>query len=352
MKNFWCEVDLDKIQHNVDLIKGLSNKKKFMAVLKGNAYGLGIEKIAEFLEDKVDYFAVADLTEARRINTEKEILLLSPLVSKEDFAVDMENLIYTVDNEELLESLDKEKTYKIHIYVDTGMSRMGIKLENLDKVIENINSNFKNIIIDGIYSHLHNTKDVKYTLKQIESFKKVTLKYKDSIQNIHLLNSSGLLKEDVRKAVDFTNLVRCGNVIYGYDGFSVGFKKVYSFKAKAVNKHKVKKGSFVGYSLAYKAKRNMTIGVLGFGNIEHFGFSKDVKHNVFYDLLKVIYNHIKFRPVIFKGNTGVKILGRPNMNVTLIDFDNFSMEDVFTVDISPILADSAIEKVYKREINE
>lgn len=349
MKNFWCEVDLDKIEHNVNLIKGLGNGKKVIGVVKGNAYGLGIEKITEFLEDKVDYFAVSDINEAKRINTTKEILLLSPLITIEDFYCDLDNLIYTIDNEEILENIDKEKIMKVHIYVDTGMSRMGIKIDRIDYIIQYIKENFKNIIIDGIYTHLHNTKNKKYTLKQIQVFKDCVVKYKEEIPNIHCLNSPGLLNEEIRKACEFTTAVRCGNIIYGYDGLCLGFKKVYKFSATAVNKHFVKKGDYIGYGCSFKAKRDMYIGVLGFGNIEHFGFSKDIRHNMFYDILKVVYNHIKFRPVIFSNNKGVKILGKPNMNITLIDLEDYSIDSIFHVDITPILADSMVEKIYIRQ---
>lgn len=346
MKNFWCEVTLDNIKNNIKKTKELAENKKIIGVVKGNAYGLGIEKISETLDEFVDLFAVADLEEAMRVQSDKDILLLTPMVTLEDFKSDMENIIFTIDNEEILKNLDKEKTYRVHIYLDTGMNRMGIKPENLDNIVEEINNDFPNINIEGIYSHLHNTKNEKYTINQIETFKKTVEKYIDKIPYIHLMNSSGLLKEEIRKKCDFTNGIRVGNIIYGYDGLNVGYKKAYKYLAKPVNKYFVKKGEYIGYGCSYKAKKDMYVGILGFGNIESFGFSKDIKHNIIYDILKVIYNHIKFRPIIFNGNRGIKILGRANMNSTLIDMEGSSLDDILTIDISPILGDSSIKKVY------
>ncbi len=346
MKNFWCEIDLNKLEENVNIIKNSCNKK-IIGVVKGNAYGLGIEGITDFLKDKVDYFAVADMEEAKRVQGDNPILLLSPLTDSEDFKENKENIIYTIDNEEILMGIDKESSYKVHIYVDTGMNRMGIKPERLAQVVEHIKTKFPNIIIDGVYTHLHNTKNVKFTLNQIDIFKNAVMPFKGEIPNIHCLNSSGFLNEDIRKAADFTNLVRAGNILYGYEGASLGLKKIFSYCAKVVNTCHVKKGELIGYGSRYKAKKDMEIGILGFGNIEHFGFSKDVKHNVFYDILKVIYHHTKKIHSIFFEGRGVEIVGKVNMNVTIINMEGISKESVLKIDITPILADSNIPKKYK-----
>lgn len=345
MKNFWCEVDLHKLNNNIEIIKG-NTESKIMAVVKGNAYGLGIEGITEFLQDKVDYFAVANREEADRVIGDKPILLLSPLVDIEDFENPEENLIYTIDNEEILEYINKENSYTVHIYLDTGMSRMGIKPERLKEVIEYIKENLTKVNVDGIYTHLHNTKNRKATLKQIEIFKNAVQPFKEHIPNIHCLNSSGFLVEEYRKAAEFTNVVRAGNILYGYEGQNIGLKKIFSYGAKVVNTYKIKKGSKVGYGSKFKAKKDMTIGILGFGNIEHFGFSKDVRHNVFYDILKVIYHHVKTVPSIFCEGKAVDIVSKPNMNVTIINMEGLSKDSALKVDITPILADSSIPKRY------
>lgn len=345
MKNFCCEVYLDRLNHNLNIIKN-NTEGKIMAVVKGNAYGLGIEGITEFLQDKVDYFAVANMEEAERVVGDKEILLLSPLVDIEDFNNPRENLIYTIDNEEIIKVINKDTNYKVHIYVDTGMNRMGIKPERLGEVIAYIKESLPNVIVDGVYTHLHNTKNEKATLKQIENFKNAVLPFKEEIPNIHCLNSSGFLKEVYRKEASFTNIVRAGNILYGYDGQSIGFKRIFAYCAKAVNVYDVKKGSRIGYGSLYKAKKDMKIGILGFGNIEHFGFSKDVKHNIFYDLLKTVYHHIVKIPSIFHEGIPVNILGKPNMNITIIDMEGLDKEAILKVDITPILADSSIPKKY------
>lgn len=346
MKNFWCEVYLDKLYNNLKIIREMAEDKKVIAVVKGNAYGLGLKEISMAIEDKVDYFAVADMDEAKSLNTEKEVLLLSPLISKEDFNTELKNIIFTIDNKAIIKDIPTELEAKVHIYIDTGMNRMGVRGEELGEVIQEIENNLPNIKIDGVYTHLHKTSDVKYTLKQIERFKSYIEPYKSKFSMIHCLNSSGFINDDIRKACEFTNAVRAGNIIYGYDGTGKGLARIYNYYAKPVNICEVKKGETVGYGGLFKARKAMKIGILGFGNIEHFGFNKEQKKNIFIDMLKAAYNSIKFRPVIFAGNRGIKVLGRPNMNITIIDMEGISKDELLRVEISPILADSRVKKVY------
>lgn len=345
MKYLKCQVSLDRLEENINNIRNM-DEKNIIAVVKGNAYGLGIEDITEFLQDKVDYFAVADISEAKRVVGDKEILLLTPLIDVEDIINPIQNIIYTIDNEEILKNIPKDFSNKVHIYLDTGMNRMGIKIGRLKHVIEHIENNFPNMILDGVYTHLHNTKNRKGTLNQINIFKNEITPFLHRIPNVHCLNSSGFLNEDYKNEASFTNNIRVGNILYGYEGSDKGFKKIFSYKANVINKFKVQKGCKIGYGEKYKAKKDVTIGILGIGNIEHLGFNKEVKHNIFYDILKVIYHHISKPSSILCSKGPVEIIGKPNMNMTMINMNGIEDETIFTIDITPILADSSITKEY------
>jgi len=134
--------------------------------------------------------------------------------------------------------------------------------------------------------------------------------------------------------------------LYGYEGSDKGFKKIFSYKAKVINKFKVKKGCKIGYGEKYKAKEDTLIGILGIGNIEHLGFNKDVKHNIFYDILKACYHHLRKQYCIFCNNKPIEIIGKPNMNMTMVNMKGVEDEIIFKIDITPILADSSIIKEY------
>lgn len=348
MKKFWCEVYLDRLYENLNIIRNLAEDKKVIAVVKGNAYGLGLDEMTKYMEEHIDYFAVADIDEAERIETEKKILLLSPLVTSEDFKSSNKNIIFTIDNREIIDEIPEEFEGDVQLYIDTGMSRMGIKMNEIGDVLDEISKKRPNVNVDGIYTHLHNTKNLKYTLHQIEQFKNSVMPYRDKVNMIHCMNSSGFINDEIRKACSFTDAVRAGNILYGYEGQSKGLKRIYNYYAEIVNVYDVKKGQTVGYGCSYKVKRDMKIGILGFGNIEHFGFSKDISRNLFIDVVRAAVNRLRFRPEIFVNDSGrgLKIVSRPNMNITIIDMQGISKNDLLRVEISPILADSRIEKRY------
>lgn len=344
--NFWCEVYLNKLEDNIDKIKNIIGEKKLIGVVKGDAYGLGIADISTFLENKVDIIAVADMEEANKITREKDVLILSPLCQEECFKSNRDNLIMSIDNEEILQKISKEDKHRVHIYIDTGMNRMGIKPDRLDWMLENIEKNYKNIKVEGLYTHLHKAFDEEYTLKQIQRFKDVTLKYKDKIDIIHCAASSAIINEKLMNAADFTTGVRAGNVMYGYIGQNKGMKKVFDYFAKAVSVYDVKNGDTVGYGAKYKASKDMTVGILPVGNVQGLGVTREVHKNVVYDVVRAFIRAFKERPIIFNENRAVEVLGKPNMNVTIIDFENYNKDDKFKLEMSPIISNSLVEKRY------
>lgn len=65
----YIEVDIDKIQRNIENVKKISKNKNICAVVKANAYGLGATVIAKYIENQVSYFAVANFIEAKKLKS-------------------------------------------------------------------------------------------------------------------------------------------------------------------------------------------------------------------------------------------------------------------------------------------
>lgn len=346
MRNFWCEINIDNVEYNIKKIREKSNKR-LMAVVKGNGYGLGIENITPILNDLVDGFGVSNIEEGLLVKSEKDILILYPELSAEDIELIRDNFIITVDNLEILDKLKATgKSYRVHIYVDTGMNRFGVKPCDLRAFIEAIREEYKNIIIEGIYTHLHNTRDKDYTLKQIESFRNVISDYSGEIENIHLLNSSGFLMYN--ENVDFDNWVRLGNVLYGYNSRNYGYKKVFSYKAKPIRVYDLKMGQAIGYGNSYRARKDMRVGILDLGFIDKFGCIFDNRGNIFRDIAKAVYHHIKTKSGISYNGEIIRVLGKPNMNFTLIDMGKIGEDAVFNIELPSVVADSSIPKKYRK----
>ena len=137
MKDSCTTVDLDRIAHNAKTItKKYSDYKYFIGVLKSDAYGHGMRVVNELYQNGVNYFAVATIDEAkelRRYNKEAPVLLLEPIELSRISEAEQLGLTLPVHEigyaKELL-SLGRQKGLNIHIQVDSGFNRLGIKDKN------------------------------------------------------------------------------------------------------------------------------------------------------------------------------------------------------------------------------
>jgi alanine racemase len=349
MRNLWCEIDVDRIEENIKKIRE-NTDKKLMAVIKAGAYGFGIEEISSLIDESVDFFAVSNVEEARRVKSQRDILILYPVMSEWDIENIRDNFILTLDEPQIFEKLKASgKNFRAHIYVDTGMNRFGVKPENLKEFIELIEKDYPEITIEGLYTHLHNTKDEAYTLRQIEVFEKIAEQYREKVKYIHLLNSNGFVKYNSKCCFD--NVVRVGNLIYGYDAAAYGYRKIYSYKAEPLRVYTVNTGEYIGYGCYYRAKKPVRVGILDMGYIDNFNCSRNIKNNIFYDIAKTIYYHFKYYSGIFYKGRMVHIIGKPNMNFTLVDMEGMEDNAVLDIDMSSITADSSIPKRFRRGEN-
>ena len=121
-------IDIDVIRNNTIYLKSLLNPNtKFMAVLKANAYGHGLQKIVEGINDIVDGFGLVRIEEALNVRnfSNKTILLMQGLYNKEDLDLAIKNNFDSViHNQDQLFILDNKKIH-IWIKVNTGMNRLG-----------------------------------------------------------------------------------------------------------------------------------------------------------------------------------------------------------------------------------
>ncbi len=155
-KRTWAEVDLDAIAHNIKEIRKITNPNaKIMAVVKADAYGHGFLEVAKtLLENGADRLAVAVLQEGKQLRSRGvtvPILILG--ASGEEAVEDLINFditpsVFTYEFAKALsyEAERKEKVTKIHIKIDTGMSRIGFLAgENNEEIV---------ILESKVYSHI------------------------------------------------------------------------------------------------------------------------------------------------------------------------------------------------------
>ena len=272
MRTAVMEIDISRFKENIKMIKKYVGNKKIMPVIKANAYGTYINKRLDIINE-FDIVAVAFVSEAielRKSGYKKEIFVLNQPDINEVEEILKYDIIIGLSSVEFLKQLsDIKHAMKVHLEIETGMNRTGIKVEELEDYIDKIN-NIKNIKVEGVYTHLSSADyDKEYTNKQLEKFKYAVNLVKEKIDDIKYIHSSasnGLLNY----GDDISNMVRPGMLMYGYETF-IGQKEKLNTKPISVLKTKVsfvkeiEKGESVSYSRKYISDKNMKIATIPIG---------------------------------------------------------------------------------------
>lgn len=281
----YAKINLDAVSRNFDALKEkIGTETKVMAVVKADAYGHGSVRVAETLQEKADYFAVATLSEGielRAAGIRNPMLILgytSPLEYEQLLRYNIIPAIYDVDEARLLDSVAKNSGKKalIHIAVDTGMSRIGFRddAEGVSAVKEI--SLLENTVIEGIFSH-YATADcedkafAKEQKRRFDSFINLLEKEGIEIPLKHMSNSAGAIEFD-----ENYDMVRLGIALYGlYPSDEVDKEKVKLNPAMEVISHvihvkDIEKGTGVGYGQIYKASDKRRIATVAVGYADGF----------------------------------------------------------------------------------
>ncbi|MBR3674271.1 MAG: alanine racemase [Clostridia bacterium] len=312
----YLEVDCEKLKNNIINIKeNYPGYEYYFGVVKANAYGHGGFIINSLIEGGINYLAVSSLEEAiklREFNTEIPILILEPIhLEFLDKCINY-NLTITVSNMEYFKELltiELPHALKIHVKLDTGMSRLGIKSSNdLNEIINKLPNN-PNLFLEGIYTHFATSGiNDKHWDNQLSSFKEIT---KDidlsTIPIVHMGRSLTLVNHE---KIPFCNGTRLGIVMYGMSQNMPAGKGFKAFLRNLRNKHNRKKlhispttttnnldlktaitlysevidlrkihaNDFVGYGAEFVAQNNMIIATLPIGYAD--GIPKNIKHIV------------------------------------------------------------------------
>lgn len=266
------EVDLNAFKDNVNEIKKYIGNKEIMPIIKANAYGTYINKCLTVINDFtiVGVATVDEGVDLRKLGFKNEIFVLNqPAISEIDKIVTYDITIGLSSIEFLNELINRKEKIKVHLEIETGMSRTGIFLEDLldflDKIIKN-----KCIQVEGIYTHLSSAdSDKKFTNKQLKIFDsaiKIIKKKIDNIKYIHALASTGILSY----LSDSTNLVRPGIILYGYEptkdvNNKINLKPICKLKSKIVFLKELPENIAVSYSKTYITTKKTKVATIPVG---------------------------------------------------------------------------------------
>ncbi|MFH0734417.1 MAG: alanine racemase [bacterium] len=344
MRPTYAEINLKNLQFNYQQIRK-KTKTKVIAVVKADAYGHGMIECVKAFEQLInspEYYAVALIEEAIELRKakiiKKPILCFAPYDNDETENYLKYNISATVNSIEQLDvikKLDVKKRLKVHIKFDTGMGRVGIKINEIDKLIRKL-IDIKNIIIEGIYTHFATSdeKDKTYANYQLSNFNTIISKLKENKINYglaHAANSGAIL--DMPEA--YFDAVRPGMILYGYypsfeTSESIKLKPVMSLLSKVTSIKQILNEESVSYGRKFIAKEDTLICSVPIGYAD--GFNRNltnkataiIKGKVYNQVGRVTMDRILFEIKNDKIKIGDKVILLGTDGKNKIDADDWS----------------------------
>lgn len=265
-------INLAALVNNFNQIKKQAKNSQVLAVLKANAYGHGLERIAKALP-QADAFGVARIDEAlalRAGGVVKPIVLLEGFFSEKDLEICAANNFQTIiHNEHQLLAIENAKLsspLKVWLKVDTGMHRLGVEPEDFERFYTRLKQS-ENVQTDIILmSHLACADDTteKTTVNQVALFESLCTKKNEERS---MANSAGIWAWPK----SHYQWVRPGLMLYGVSPMSNNQRQnkniipVMTLQASLIAIRKVKAGDSVGYGGAWQCQTDTNIGVIAIG---------------------------------------------------------------------------------------
>ena len=283
-------IDLNKLENNIKTIKSqLDSKTAIMAIVKANAYGHGILEVAKSaLKSGVHSLGVAIPEEGAKLRCQGidcDILVLGGIVSDQIDLIldyDLSICLFSLEAAILINRLagEKHKKVKVHLKVDTGMGRIGVR-DRDDAVKLGIAINkMEHLILEGIFTHLSSADepDQAYSSIQLDRFKNVLNDFwRVGIHPawIHAANTASI----VNLPKSHINLVRVGIGIYGYipghtssSESAIKVEPVLSWHTRVLHIKPIDIGSAISYGRTYIAHEPRIIATLPVGYAD--GYSR------------------------------------------------------------------------------
>jgi alanine racemase len=277
-RDTWVEVNLDAISHNVKSMKHhIGEDTEIIAVVKANGYGHGALKVAETaLASGATMLAVAFLDEAialRHSGIEAPILILGATRAADAQLAITYNITLTVFS---LDWLNEAKQYietgklQLHVKLDTGMSRLGVRESEDLATIFNFVKESSEFTITGIFTHFATAdeKDLHYFHAQYEKFQELLRAVSHQGLLVHCGNSA----TGLRFPGKLYNAVRLGISMYGLspsaeikNELPFILEEAFSLHAKLVHVKRIPKGTKVSYGATYEAEEDEWIGTIPIG---------------------------------------------------------------------------------------
>lgn len=218
------QVDLQRLQSNLQAIQAHVGGARVMPILKANAYGHGLVRVGQYMQELgVGSIGVAYLEEGillREAGITTPILVLGGILGSQAPLFLQHNLTLTVSSTQKLEQVEAAAaaagvTARVHLKIDTGMERIGVHYYNAESLLE-ATLQCKHVEVEGIFSHFANADaaDLSSARLQVERFQEVLRFYEKRSLPMplrHMANSGAVLQ----LPESWMDMVRPGILLYG-----------------------------------------------------------------------------------------------------------------------------------------
>src|SRR5579863_2428171 len=267
----WIEVDLPQLRKNISIVRKHIGSSLFCLPIKANAYGHGLCEIGKAAQESgIDYLGVAHLQQGirlRKADVALPILVLGAIHDDQINDLIDYNLEFTISSKykaELVAEKSKGRKCRVHLEVDTGMQRTGVRPETARMLLPYLKS-LENLEVIGIYSHLA-TADQPHdplALKQIQDFQTLV---KDIPLIRHLANSGGTAYfPEAHFDMVRPSLLTFGYVPHPCPASLQEIKPCFALKAKVSYFKVVKPGEGISYGHSYVTKKQTRIVTIPVG---------------------------------------------------------------------------------------
>ncbi|WP_347158787.1 alanine racemase [Pontibacter chitinilyticus] len=300
----YIELSKSALQNNIQFIKQqIGPNVTLSSVIKGNAYGHGIEQFAPLAQQcGITHFSVYSADEAQRLLAvlpePATIMIMGYLDAEElEWAISHELEFFVFEPARLTEALhvakQLQKKARIHLELETGMYRTGFDAAALEQVIAQLKTEGQHVVLQGVCTHYAGA-------ESSENQARIHAQFHNYNETVRHLQQQGLYPAQQHTACSAAmisypetrmDLVRIGIMQYGlwpspetyqqfmgnYQGQKDPLQRLISWKSHVMSLKSVPKGAYVGYGTSYQAPRDMVLAVVPVGYA--WGYSRSLSNN-------------------------------------------------------------------------
>lgn len=304
-------VDKQALRHNLQRVKQLAPHSRVMAIIKADAYGHGIVRVAETLSG-ADAFGVACLEEAQQLRSagiSNDIVLLEGPHKAQDLPqiaeLELDIVIHNAHQVDIIEKTSLGAPLQCWIKIDTGMHRLGFSLQEFPDVLQRLQACKTVKPTLRLMTHLATANELQHPLtdKQLDSFSQLC---RDIALEKTIANSAAVLS----LPQSHCDWVRPGLMLYGVSPMvdsmasEHGLKAVMTLESEIIAIQHLKAGEPVGYGATWSCPEDMPVGIVaaGYGD----GFPRHARSGT-----PVLVNDVR-----------CALIGRASMDMLTIDLRN------------------------------